>query len=213
MNVQIWLVLSLEFYFLSMIQCTKVLFGTKVQIKEIDIDTGNVKILVGDARGEMYGMDYDPKYKYMYFTRYNHRTIMRWMYVVERFKRIIKARFNYSEAHGIIDLNTRVDYIDLDKKEEKLYWTTYYHGDFKSASVRGCDVKTIFQTGITNYYQPIDVYGSSIFFSNNKKLFMMNATLGTTSTALYTDAYRIFSIYVYHQAVPIDDRNLYVDDQ
>ncbi|VDI22076.1 Hypothetical predicted protein [Mytilus galloprovincialis] len=166
---------------------TKVLFGTKVQIKEIDIDTGNVKILVGDARGEMYGMDYDPKYKYMYFTRYNHRTIMRfpypsdnqvlekfidtgkgpaglaidsesghvywteydwhrlrrcdvngintviissnlqnpfsirlslvnrWMYVVERFKRIIKARFNYSEAHGIIDLNTRVDYIDLDR--------------------------------------------------------------------------------------------------
>ena len=88
----------------------------------------------------------------------------------------------------------------LDKKEEKLYWTTYYHGDFKSASVRGCDVKTIFQTGITNYYQPIDVYGSSIFFSNNKRLFMMNATLGTTSTALYTDTYRIFSIYVYHQA-------------
>ncbi|VDI12007.1 Hypothetical predicted protein [Mytilus galloprovincialis] len=273
MDVQIWLGLSLEFYFLSMIQCTKVLFGTKVQIKEIDIDTGNVKILVGDARGEMYGMDYDPKYKYMYFTRYNHRTIMRfpypsdnqvlekfidtgkgpaglaidsesghvywteydwhrlrrcdvnginvviissnlqnpfsirlslvnrWMYVVERFKRIIKARFNYSEAHGIIDLNTRVDYIDLDKNEEKLYWTTYYHGEFKSASVRGCDVKTIFQTGITNYYQPIDVYGSSIFHSNNKKLFMMNTTQGTTSTALYTDAYRIFSIYVHHQAV------------
>ncbi|XP_052065551.1 low-density lipoprotein receptor-related protein 5-like [Mytilus californianus] len=271
MDVQIWLVIPLEFYFLPMIRCTKVLIGTKVQIKEIDVDTGNVKILVNDARGEMYGMDYDYKFKYMYFTRYHHRSIMRfpyptenpvlekfidtgsgptglaidseyghvywteynthrlrrcnvngsnaviiasnlkypfsirlslvnrWMYVVERFKRIIKARFNYSESHGIVDLNTRVDYMDLDINEDKLYWTTFYQGDLKSASVRGCDVKTLFQTGNAKYYQPIDVYGSSIFYSSNQKLLMSNTTQGTTSTELYTDTYSIFSIYVHHQ--------------
>ncbi|CAC5356097.1 LRP4 [Mytilus coruscus] len=187
MDVQIWIFISFGFHFLSMILCTKikVLFGTQFHIKEFDVDTGSVKLLVENPR-LMFAMDFDNKNKYIYFTQYDHRTIMRfpypaqnaviqkfvdtgsgpagiaidsenghvywteyqsnrlmrcsvnrsnevhiatltspfslrideinrWMYVAERFKQIIKARFNYSEAHGIVDLKTRVDYMDLDK--------------------------------------------------------------------------------------------------
>ncbi|XP_071122468.1 low-density lipoprotein receptor-related protein 8-like isoform X2 [Mytilus edulis] len=272
MDVQMLIFISFGFHFLSMILCTniKVLFGTKFHIKELDVDTGNVKLLVTNPE-IMFAMDYDDKNKHIYFTQYDHRKIMqfpypaqnaviekfvntgsgpagiaidsenghvywteyqsnrlmrcsvarnnevhittltspfsvridvlnRWLYVAERFARIIKARFNYSEAHGIVDLKTRVDYMDLDRNEDKLYWTTFhYPGNLKSASVRGCDVKTLYTTGHTDQFCPIGVYGGAIFYTSNKNLLMLNKTERHSPTSVYTDSNNIYSIYVYHQ--------------
>lgn len=88
----------------------------------------------------------------------------------------------------------------LDRNENKLYWTTFhYPGNLKSASVRGCDVKTLYTTGHTDQFCPIGVYGCAIFYTSNKNLLMLNKTEGHSPTSVYTDSNNIYSIYVYHQ--------------
>ncbi|VDI79200.1 Hypothetical predicted protein, partial [Mytilus galloprovincialis] len=96
----------------------------------------------------------------------------RLIYYVERYDSIIKSSFNLSEKLEIVSLgNERVDCMDLDIDEERLYWITYDKGELKSASSRGNDVQQVISTNskINNY--ALRVHGSYILYDSDTKLY------------------------------------------
>ncbi|CAC5397307.1 LRP4 [Mytilus coruscus] len=122
----------------------------------------------------------------------------RWMYFVERFSRISRSSLNVTQQQVLVNVNPDVTCMDLDIKNERLYWILDNTGDLKSALVDGTSVKTIINT---NCKSPvckniaIDVVGTNIYFSNHKQLSMSNTSTGLGFTVLYNDTNRIDSIY------------------
>lgn len=121
----------------------------------------------------------------------------RLIYYVERNDSIIKSSFNLSEKLVIVSLGKeRVDCMDLDIDEERLYWITYDKGQLKSASSRGNDVQQVISTNskINNY--ALRVYGSYILYGSDTKLMKLKKKPGSIPTELYNDISAINSIYV-----------------
>ncbi|XP_071133321.1 low-density lipoprotein receptor-related protein 5-like isoform X2 [Mytilus edulis] len=120
----------------------------------------------------------------------------RLIYYVERRDGIIKSSFNLSEKLKIVTLNERVDCMDLDIDEERLYWITYDKGELKSASSRGNDVQQVISTNsnINNY--ALRVHRSYILYGSDTKLMKLNKKPGSIPTELYNDKNAINSIYV-----------------
>lgn len=84
----------------------------------------------------------------------------------------------------------------LDTDENRLYWITT-DGDLNSAKNDGSDFKTILSTNVRKVYNAIGVFGSYIFYANEKnQLLMVNKTQGSTPTVLYNDTNWIHSIVV-----------------
>ncbi|XP_063395934.1 low-density lipoprotein receptor-related protein 6-like [Mytilus trossulus] len=121
----------------------------------------------------------------------------RLIYYVERYDRIIKSSFNLSEKKVIVPLgNVRVDCMDLDIDEERLYWITYNEGELKSASSKGNDVQPVISTNSKFNNYALRVYGSYIIYGSNTTLMEVNKKQGSIPTELYNDVSAINSIYV-----------------
>lgn len=75
------------------------------------------------------------------------------------------------------------------------------NGDIKSASDDGSDVRTIHSINNTNGNKiAISVSSNYIFYADNKQLFMLTKTPGSTPTILHNDTSRIESIFVFNQS-------------
>lgn len=87
----------------------------------------------------------------------------------------------------------------VDTVENRLFWIIYDNGDMQSATVDGCDVKTIISTNSAGNKVAIGVFGNTIFYADNKQLLMVTKIPGSTPTVLYNDTMRIESIFVFNQ--------------
>ncbi|XP_076089216.1 low-density lipoprotein receptor-related protein 6-like [Mytilus galloprovincialis] len=95
----------------------KLIYSTENTIKEIDLRSGDVSVLLQNLRSNIYSLDCDYKNGYIYFPRHNLNVISRFRYPSDK---------SYKEE----DVTTAEQPISLviDPVYEHVYWTERYTG-------------------------------------------------------------------------------------
>lgn len=106
----IWLMFALIWLFASKGHTTTLLFSVGNIIKELDLNTGNVTVLV-DIASRVFSMAYDYENKYFYLPRYDKKDIIRLRYPSE----------NVSTLETIVTVTSPLN-IAIDQINEHLYW-------------------------------------------------------------------------------------------
>lgn len=76
----------------------KIIFSTKGLVKELDLSTGNVKILVNVNQSRVFSMAYDYKYGYIFLPRYELGDILRYEFQISLF---FKSRGKHSSSKDL----------------------------------------------------------------------------------------------------------------
>ncbi|XP_052081046.1 low-density lipoprotein receptor-related protein 6-like [Mytilus californianus] len=71
-------------YFIDKGHQHKIIFSTNGKIKETDLITGKVADLLTNLQSVIHSIDYDYKYEYVYFTRFEQNDILRFRYPSEQ---------------------------------------------------------------------------------------------------------------------------------
>ncbi|CAC5416400.1 unnamed protein product [Mytilus coruscus] len=132
---------------------TKLLFSVNGEVKELDINTGNVTTLV-DIASTIYSMAYDYGNQYLYIPRHNRNDIIRLRYPSEHtltFEAIVNTQSPATVA--------------MDQQNEHLYWTEYTDpGRIRRSNFDGTFTKTILPESYP-WALTIDLENRWIYFS------------------------------------------------
>ncbi|XP_052065110.1 low-density lipoprotein receptor-related protein 1B-like [Mytilus californianus] len=134
MEVQVWLCLCF------LLHCTihatsysgKLLYSTYSLIKEFDVDTRNVTILLELGSSHVFAIDYDYKNRFIYFPRYNT------FYDIVRFAYPSKI----ITLQTIVKTSSYSSGIAVDSATDHIYWTEV-HGLLSKCNLVGINVATV----------------------------------------------------------------------
>lgn len=109
----------------------KVLYSTAYAIKEFDIDTRNVTVLV-KLEGDVYAMDYDYNNRFIYFPRLNMHDIVRFPYPSDN-----------TTLQTIVHSVSYPSGIAVDSINDHLYWVDYNYNKLSRCTLDGRNVTVL----------------------------------------------------------------------
>ncbi|CAG2209911.1 unnamed protein product [Mytilus edulis] len=191
----------------------KLLFSTSGYLKEIDLNSSVVKVLI-NAGSTVYSLTYDYYEKYLYvprsqgdiirnplglaFDSVNHH--LYWTDDVEG--RIMRCNADGSNKTTVLvetePAALTID-IKIDVSNSRLYWMEYGTGDLKSAWHNGSDVKTIVSTHSIGRNWEIDTNDDFIFTLDMIQYLRLTNLLGQGPTVVHTDTALIYAVFVFKQ--------------
>ncbi|XP_052065103.1 low-density lipoprotein receptor-related protein 8-like isoform X2 [Mytilus californianus] len=112
--------------------CGKVLFSTWFTVKEFDVDTRNVTVLIDSGLSGVYAMDYDYENRYVYFPKYSSEEIVRFAYPA---KNII--------LQTVVKTGLYPSGIAVDSANDYIYWIEYDLAGLSRCNLDGSNVTVL----------------------------------------------------------------------
>ncbi|CAC5365943.1 unnamed protein product [Mytilus coruscus] len=112
----------------------KLIYSTQNTIKEINLRSGNVSVLLSNLRSNIYSLDYDYKTEYIYFPRHNLNVISRFRYPAGK-PYIVENVITAAEPIALV----------IDPLDEYVFWTELYTGKICKCNFNGLNKACILQ--------------------------------------------------------------------
>ncbi|CAG2243749.1 unnamed protein product [Mytilus edulis] len=174
----------------------KIIFSTNGQVNELDLTTGNVKMLANVNPSRNFQMVNDYKYIYIFLPKYE---LERWLYysnIQPNNRSINRVRLNGADKQSVFVLPNQITGLKMDTDQERIYWLDFDNGKVQSARTNGSDVKEIFDSGATTSNYDFVINGDNIYCTNYNKIIKFSKYPSTTSQVIFTDVTVIHSILV-----------------
>ncbi|VDI79591.1 Hypothetical predicted protein [Mytilus galloprovincialis] len=124
----------MNYLFYSLGLQNKLIYSTKNTIKEIDLRSGSISVLLANLGSDIYSLDCDYTNGYIYFPRHNLDVISRFRYPADK-------------PYTVNNVTTAAQPISLviDPLYENVYWTELYTGKICRCNLKGLDKACILQ--------------------------------------------------------------------
>ena len=80
---------------------------------------------------------------------------------------IRKAKLDGSDIDTIVDDDSKIRRIRLDRRDRKIYWASGYYGAIRSANYDGSDISTVLQTSLDIDLIEVDQKNKKIYFTED----------------------------------------------